>query len=172
MPSPLHSVVVAIISPILSSIADYRGIEKLYEFFPYDGEPGMRALFFFRPRIPLPLYCCVCDCLHRLLVSLVYYNSFLPEIAAHEDRDRVSARGFAYGTFGSVILQVICLIFVMKRIYLIFKRFNLPFQLSFLLVGLWWWGFVHRFHCGRLPNSTPAVPDRQKNIFTTLPGRN
>ena len=45
----------------------------------------------------------------------VFYNSFLPEIAAVEDRDRVSAKGFAYGYMGSVLLQLICFVFVLMH---------------------------------------------------------
>jgi UMF1 family MFS transporter len=37
--------------------------------------------------------------------SLVFYNAYLPEIAAPADQDAVSAKGFAYGYIGSVILH-------------------------------------------------------------------
>jgi UMF1 family MFS transporter len=46
--------------------------------------------------------------------SLVFYNSYLPEIAAPADQDRISAKGFAMGYIGSVILQIICFVFVLK----------------------------------------------------------
>lgn len=159
--------IVAIISPILSSIADYRGNKKSFmNFFLTMGSMACAALFFFdRDTITLGIVCVVIACI-GYWSSLVYYNSFLPEIAAPEDRDRVSARGFAYGYVGSVILQVICLIFVMKPdLFNIPKGSNLPFQLSFLLVGVWWWGFA-QVPLRRLPNSTPAGTDRHKNIFT------
>ena len=39
--------------------------------------------------------------------SQVFYNSYLPEIAAEEDRDRISAKGFSMGYLGSVIMQLI-----------------------------------------------------------------
>ena len=74
--------------------------------------------------------------------SLVFYNSFLPEIAAPEDRDRVSAKGFAMGYIGSVILQVICFVFVFKPELLgVVNSITSNTGVSFLLVGLWWWGF-------------------------------
>ena len=47
--------------------------------------------------------------------SQVFYNSYLPEIAAAEDRDRISAKGFTYGYIGSVFLQLICFVFVLKH---------------------------------------------------------
>ncbi|MBC7829551.1 MAG: MFS transporter [Chitinophagaceae bacterium] len=159
--------VVAIISPILSSIADYRGNKKSFmNFFLTMGSLACAALFFFdQNTITFGIICMVIACI-GYWSSLVYYNSFLPEIAAPEDRDRVSARGFSYGYIGSVILQVICLIFVMKPdLFNIPEGSNLPFQLSFLLVGVWWWAFA-QVPLRRLPKSTPAGTDLQKNILT------
>ncbi len=46
--------------------------------------------------------------------SLVFYNAFLPEIAAPQDRDRISARGFSFGYIGSVIMQVIGFVLVLQ----------------------------------------------------------
>jgi UMF1 family MFS transporter len=84
----------------------------------------------------------------------VFYNSFLPEIAAVEDRDRVSAKGFAYGYVGSVLLQLVCFVFVMKH-----DLFGITedkgAQISFLLVGIWWWSFG-QFSLRRLPKPIPA----------------
>jgi UMF1 family MFS transporter len=97
--------------------------------------------------------------------SLVFYNSFLPEIAAPEDRDRISAKGFAYGYVGSVILQLICFVFVLMH-----DKFGITegkgSQISFLLVGIWWWGFG-QFSLRRLPNSIPAgTGDLKHHIFS------
>jgi UMF1 family MFS transporter len=160
--------VVAIISPILSSIADYKGNKKTFmNFFMTMGSMACAALFFFdRETITMGIICMVVACI-GYWASLVYYNSFLPEIAAPEDRDRVSAKGFSYGYIGSVILQVICFVFVMKPdIFNIPKGSNLPYQLSFLLVGVWWWGFA-QIPLRRLPKSVPAGTDKQKNILTS-----
>ena len=157
--------IVAIISPILSSIADYRGNKKSFmNFFLTMGSMACATLFFFDENtITLGIACVVIACV-GYWASLVYYNSFLPEIAAPEDRDRVSAKGFSYGYVGSVILQVICLALIMVP-DLFPKGSNLPFQLSFLLVGVWWWGFA-QIPLRRLPKSIPAGTDMQKNIFT------
>jgi UMF1 family MFS transporter len=66
--------------------------------------------------------------------SLVFYNAYLPEIAAPEEQDRLSAQGFAYGYIGSVLLQIICLFFILKQ----FTDATFAPRLSFLLVGIWW----------------------------------
>ncbi len=70
--------------------------------------------------------------------SLVFYNAFLPEIAAPEDQDRVSAKGFTYGYIGSVILQLIGFALV---VLLPGDPFLAP-RITFLLVGIWWASFA------------------------------
>ena len=157
--------VVAIMSPLLSSIADYRGNKKSFlRFFMTMGSIACSALFFFdKSNLWFGLLCSIIACT-GYWASIVFYNSFLPEIAAPEDRDRISAKGFSYGYVGSVILQVICFVFVLKNDTLgITKGF--ASQLSFLLVGVWWFSFA-TFSLSRLPKSEPAGSGNQNNILT------
>ena len=147
--------VVAVLSPLLSSIADYKGNKKSFlRFFMTMGSLACSALFFYgKTNLWFGLLCSIIACI-GYWSSIVFYNSFLPEIAAPEDRDRISAKGFSYGYTGSVILQVICFVFVLKNDMLgITKGF--ASQLSFLLVGVWWFGFAS-FALSRLPKSEPA----------------
>jgi UMF1 family MFS transporter len=94
----------------------------------------------------------------------VFYNSFLPEIASVEDRDRISAKGFVYGYIGSVLLQLICFVFVMMP-----DTFGITTskgaQISFLFVGIWWWSFG-TYSLSRLPKPIPAGSGDRRNIFT------
>lgn len=156
--------VVAIMSPLLSSIADYRGNKKKFmNFFLTMGSLACCILFFFdEGRLTLGIVSMVIACI-GYWSSLVFYNSFLPEIAAPEDRDRVSAKGFAMGYIGSVILQVICFVFVMGKPFGMTGGFAA--QLSFLLVGLWWWGFG-QFSLRRLPASVPSGNSNTGSIIT------
>jgi len=159
--------VVAIMSPLLSSIADYKGNKKSFmNFFLTMGSIACCGLFFFDDKAPLSvgILCMIIACI-GYWSSLVFYNSFLPEIAAPKDRDRVSAKGFAMGYIGSVILQVICFLFVMKPEWFGMHDDFLPARISFLLVGIWWFGFG-QFSLNRLPKSVPAGEQNQKNIFT------
>lgn len=158
--------VIALISPILSSIADYKGNKKAFmQFFCYLGSLACCALYFFqKDTLSLGIICCILAAI-GYCGSLVFYNSYLPEIASDEDKDRISAKGFAYGYVGSVILQLICFVFVLA------KPFGLTSgsasQLSFLLVGIWWVSFA-QITFRRLPKSKPAGPatERNNNIFT------
>jgi UMF1 family MFS transporter len=97
--------------------------------------------------------------------SLVFYNSYLPEIAAEKDQDRISAKGFAYGYTGSIILQLVCFLFVMKPEWFGIKDSSFAPQLSFLLVGLWWMGFA-QIAFARLPKGTAARANMNNNMFT------
>ncbi len=146
--------IVALLSPLLSSIADYKGNKKQFLFFFCTmGSLSCSALFFFeRGNLLYGLACMVIACI-GFWSSLVFYNSYLPEIAAPEDRDRVSAKGFAMGYIGSVILQIICFVFVLAKPF----GMSLGFasKLSFLLVGLWWWVFG-QVALAKLPPGTPS----------------
>jgi UMF1 family MFS transporter len=161
----LAFLIVAIISPLLSSIADYRGNKKIFmNFFLTMGSMACAGLFFFdNNTLGVGILCMILGCI-GFWASLVYYNSFLPEIAAPQDRDRISAKGFAYGYVGSVLLQLLCFVFVMKH-----DLFGITeskgSQVSFLLVGIWWWSFG-QFSLNRLPKSVPAGTGEQKNILT------
>lgn len=158
--------IIVILLPILSSIADSRGNKKRFmQFFCYLGGIACCAMFFFKGDQPNVGYGIVCLMLASIgfVGSLVFYNSYLPEIAAPEDRDRISARGFSMGYLGSVLLQLIGFGLV---IYFTGKGDNSSGPLyTFLLVGIWWMGFA-QIPFRRLPPGKPAVETHTKNFLT------
>ena len=158
--------VIALLLPILSSIADSRGNKKRFmQFFCYMGGLGCSSLFFFKGEHPSIFFGILCFVLAAIgfIGSLVFYNSYLPEIAAPEDRDRVSAKGFTMGYIGSVILQAIGFGLVL---YFQGKNDNSSGPLyTFLLVGIWWVSFA-QITFATLPKSVPAVERHQKNVIT------
>ena len=152
-------IVVAILSPLLSSIADFRGNKKQFlRFFCSLGSLACCGLYFFdSAHIGLGLTAMIIACI-GFWSSLVFYNSYLPEIAAPEDQDRVSAKGFMMGYIGAVILQLICFVFVLKP-DLFGITVGKASQISFLLAGVWWFGFGH-WSISRLPDSQKKLKDR------------
>jgi UMF1 family MFS transporter len=75
--------------------------------------------------------------------SIVFYNSFLPNIASPGEYARVSARGFSMGYIGSVLLLLIILIPVFLNHLPVFQNisFSQVCQWGFVLTGIWWLGF-------------------------------
>lgn len=129
---------IALLLPILSSIADTRGNKKIFmQFFCYLGGLSCIGLYWFKGALPNVEWGLACFILAAIgyIGSLVFYNSYLPEIARPEDQDRVSARGYAMGYIGSVILQIIGFVLV-----LLDKSTGAIY--TFALVGVWWIGFA------------------------------
>jgi UMF1 family MFS transporter len=131
--------IIAVLSPVLSAMADVGGNKKSFmKFYCYLGSFACMALFFFKPdRIELGIVASMIAAI-GYCGSLVFYNAYLPEIAAPEEQDRLSAKGFAYGYVGSVLLQLLCFIFIFSG----FKDGTFAPRLSFFLVGIWWLGFA------------------------------
>lgn len=129
--------IVACMSPLLSGIADYVGNKKNFmKFFCYLGGAGCIGLYWFSlDRIYLSILFYFMG-LIGFWGSLVFYNSYLPDIAYPEQQDKVSAKGFSLGYIGSVILLIINLIMVMSQETGEAKM--LMMRYSFVTVGVWW----------------------------------
>lgn len=135
--------IVAIFSPLLSSIADIKGNKKIFlQFFSTLGSMSCMMFFFFtKDTQTLGIFCIVFSCI-GYWGSIVFYNSYLPEIASIEERDKVSALGFSLGYIGSVLLQIICFFIVVKPHWFGLENNIIGTRVSFLLVGVWWWFFA------------------------------
>jgi len=135
--------IIALISPILSSIADYKGNKKFFmQLFCYVGSASCCMLYFFKANtLELGVIMAALAAL-GYCGSLVFYNAFLPEIAYEHEQDKVSAQGFAYGYVGSVLLQIICFVFVLRPLWFGITDASFAPRLSFFLVGIWWAGFA------------------------------
>lgn len=158
--------VIALISPILSSIADYRGNKKSFmQLFCYMGALSCCCLYFFKSNtVELGVICSAIAAL-GYCGSLVFYNAYLPEIALPAERDRVSAQGFAYGYVGSVILQLICFVFVLQPQWFGITDDTFAPRLSFVLVGLWWAGWA-LIPFAKLPRSIALPQQAGRGVIT------
>lgn len=129
-------IVVSILSPLLSGIADYSGKKKVFmKLFCYLGSISCALLYFFNKEHLELSFMALFFASIGYWNSIVFYNAFLPEVAKPEDQDKLSAKGYSLGYVGSVILLVIILGIVMG-ISDSFTRF------SFIIVGIWWLGFA------------------------------
>jgi len=153
---------IALSYPILTSIADTRGNKKNFmRFFCYMGATGCLLLFFFKDvsQLWLGILAFVMAAM-GFVGSLVFYNAYLPEIAAPQDQDRISARGFSFGYIGSVIMQLIGFALV-----ILLPDAGQATRITFLLVGIWWVGFA-QIAFNRLPDGKVSmVKNNNSNIF-------
>lgn len=136
-----------IVSPILTSIADYSGRRKLFmKFFCYLGAASCAYFYFFTK-----------DNLNSIMIafalsivgwggSIVFYNSFIPQIATEDNFDKLSARGFVFGYIGSVILLIFNLLMILKPELFGFSeadsKSGITTRIAFITVGIWWFAFA------------------------------
>ena len=135
--------VIVFLAPALSGIADFSGRKKRFmQFFTYLGSLACIGLYFFTgENIEYGIICAVFASI-GFAGSLVFYNAFLPEVTTEDQMDRVSARGFAMGYIGSVILLIINLVLYMKSDLFGFEDAGAATRFGFILVGVWWMGFA------------------------------
>lgn len=145
----LAFVVIALWSPILSGIADYMGNKKRFmQFYCYLGAASCVGLYWFDIQNiywGLSFYFLA---LVGAWSSLVFYNSYLPDIAFPNQQNKISARGFALGYIGSVLLLLVNLFMVLKpEVFGIVGEEGeaslMAMRYSFISVGIWWFSFSH-----------------------------
>ncbi len=136
--------IVAVMLPFLSGVADYTGRKKPFmKFFVWLGGLSCIGLFFF-DNVALLWWGILCSILASVGYSgsLVFYDAFLPEIVSEDRYDKTSARGYSMGYYGSVILMLICLVLIMNYEAFGFTSEGWATRFTFILVGLWWIGFA------------------------------
>ena len=158
---------VAFLSPLLSGIADYSGNKKNFlKFFCYLGASSCIGLYWFSLEniyIGLLFYFLA---LIGFWGSLVFYNSYLPDIAFPDQQDAASAKGYSIGYIGSVVLLLINLAMVMTA------ETNddalSAMKLSFIMVGIWWIVFS-QYTFYYLPKGQKKV-EMKKNLSVIFGG--
>jgi UMF1 family MFS transporter len=155
-------VIVAFISPLLSGIADYIGNKKRFmKVFVYMGSLACIGLYFFELDTIYTGLFFYFVAMIGLWSSMVFYNSYLPDIAYPEQQDRASARGFSLGYIGSVLLLLFNLTMVMNpEWYGISGTENeaamKAMRYSFISVGIWW-SLFSQYSFYYLPKGTHEV---------------
>lgn len=151
----LASLLILFLSPLFGSIADYAGRKKRYmRLFSYVGALSCGALYFATGRqmgLTCTLFIISSTCYS---LGVVFYNAYIPEIAAPGEYDAVSAKGFAWGYVGGLVALITCLLIIQNAASIGFTeaaiKNALPVRVSFVLIGLWWWYFA-RYALRRLP---------------------
>jgi UMF1 family MFS transporter len=134
---------IAILSPLLSGIADYGGRRKLFmKIFTFVGGISCILLFFFiGENIEFGIIFSALASV-GFSGSIVFYNAYLPIITTPDKYDMVSAKGYSFGYIGSVLLLIFSLVIISKPELLGLPNDTLAKRLSFIIVGVWWIGFA------------------------------
>lgn len=152
--------IVVLLIPILSSIADYKGNKKNFmRFFCYVGAISCSLMFLFdESHVTLGLMCFMFAGI-GFYGSQVFYNSYLPDIAAEKDMDRISAKGYTMGYIGSVLMQMVGFALVM-----LMTDKAMALKITFLLVGIWWVSFA-QITFSKLPIPPKSERKAKKHIL-------
>jgi UMF1 family MFS transporter len=127
--------------PVMGAIADYTHLKKTFmAFFCYLGAFACCLLFFISGHTYL--LGCVFFIVANLSAgaSVVFYNSYLPDIATEDKRDKVSSWGFALGYVSGSLMLLANLIFL-KNADALGVSVDLAVRICLLVSGLWWAGF-------------------------------
>ena len=150
---------IAIALPLLSGMADHGGKKKLFmQMFTTIGSIACISMYWFEGHAQLAL-----GLVGFILAVIgfaggqVFYNSYLPLIASEDQYDRVSAKGFAFGYVGSVLLLVANLVMIQKPEWFGLADGKIASRISFVMVGLWWIGFA-QITFNRLPKEESGIP--------------
>ena len=137
-----------VITPLLSGIADYTGLKKRFmKFFCFMGSVATISLYWFdidNLTFGLLFYFLA---MIGFWGSLVFYNSYLPDIAFENQQDSISAKGYSMGYFGSVILLILNLLMVNFPDFFgiagegTVQAPIMAMKISFVTVGIWWFIF-------------------------------
>ena len=155
---------ISIITPYLSALSEVSGKKKSFmRAFIYCGSMACAGMFFFTEStlwwgLLSPYLASLC-----FSGSLVFYNSYLPEIAKIEDQDSLSARGFALGYLGSSLVLIASLALIQNPDWLGIEVAVIT-RLSFVFVGIWWlfWG---EFALSRLPSGVSVLMEKNKGYI-------
>ena len=165
--------IISFLNPFLTAMADYSGRKKMFlRMFCYLGSISCACLFFFtKETFTLSMFLFMLAAM-GWTGSIVFYNSYLPDIATEDQYDKLSARGFAWGYIGSVLLLIFNLVLVLKPALFGLDPENtgLPPRIAFLTTGIWWFAFAH-YTFYYLPKNAHAKPREGSwllNGFTEL----
>lgn len=169
-------IVISVITPILSGIADYIGDKKKFmKFFVVLGSMSCIGLFWFDLStiyLGLTFYFLT---LIGFWTSVAFYNSYLPDIAYPEQQNRASARGYSMGYIGSVILLLFNLSMVMNPDFYGISGTKseasmTAMKYSFISVGFWWLLFsqISFFYLPKGNHSNKITKDVFWNGFKEL----
>ena len=128
--------------PVMGAIADYTHLKKTFmAFFCYLGAFACCLLFFVQGNLYVlgSIFFIVANL--SAGASVVFYNSFLPDITTEDRRDKVSSWGFAAGYVSGALVLFLNLIFL-NYAESLGVSVGMAVRICILTAGIWWGGFA------------------------------
>ncbi len=137
----IASLVVALLMPILGSLADFAGNKiKFFLGFFFTG-----LVLCFAQAIPMgamPFLVVYVICTIGLNSSMTFYDAMLPDITTDERMDTVSSSGYAWGYIGSCVPFIVCIALILGGPAALNLDMLLCVRVSFIITGIWWLAFT------------------------------
>lgn len=135
------SLVVALLMPVLGSLADYAGNKiKFFLGFFLTG-----LVLCFAQAIPMgamPFLVVYVLCTIGLNSSMTFYDAMLPDITTDDRMDTVSSSGYAWGYIGSCVPFIVCILLILVGPSALGLDMLFCVQVSFIITGIWWFAFT------------------------------
>lgn len=135
------SLVVALLMPVLGSLADYAGNKiKFFLGFFLTG-----LVLCFAQAIPMgamPFLVVYVLCTVGLNSSMTFYDAMLPDITTDDRMDTVSSSGYAWGYIGSCVPFIVCILLILVGPSALGLDMLFCVQVSFIITGIWWLAFT------------------------------
>ena len=132
----ISTLIVALLGPTMGTVSDFKGMRKwIFSVSLLIGALGCVALGFIQSWLWFLILFVIAKSAYSL--SLVVYDSMLPDVTTNERMDEISSRGYAWGYIGSCIPFLLSLMLVLfyEKIGL---SMALAMGLAFLLTAVWW----------------------------------
>lgn len=167
--------ILAMLGPILGTIADYQGYKKRFFSFFFILGIGFTGLLAFIPSEQW-LLLLICYTLAAIGFSgtNIFYDAFLVDVTTEEKMNRVSARGYGFGYIGSTIPFIISIaIIVLAQGEMIPISTTVASKIAFIITAVWWATFTiplfknvqQRYYINREPN---PISSSFKRLYQTL----
>jgi UMF1 family MFS transporter len=130
------SLIVAILMPVLGSLADLQGNKKKF-FIGFVGTGVVACAALGIPDtafIFLVFYVVAAVCLNS---SMVFYDAFLVDVTTEEKYDQISSHGYAWGYIGSCVPFILCLAVVLAGPS-IGIEVAYGMKIAFIITAVWW----------------------------------
>ena len=130
------TVIVAILGPVLGTIADTKGYKKpIFMISILIGTIACSLLGLMAQWMAFLIVFLIAKV--GFSASLIFYDSMLSDITDEERMDYVSSQGYAWGYIGSCVPFVLCLVIVLGSDPLGI-RMETAMGIAFVLVAVWW----------------------------------